>query len=141
MESFVFGFVTVVALALALVFAVFAGAYVRRLESRAPVGIGDELGSAQRVTRKVGKRAPMSADELDYAKQIIGVRSSPMAFFLPGTLIMLGLFYIFGSLYHLHGAAPSERTFLGGFPMAAGLLQMMQILRHIRLKRRLRNAY
>jgi hypothetical protein len=141
MESFVFGFVTVVALALALMFMAFAGAYVRRLQYRAPVGMGDEIGSAQTVTRKVGKREPMSADELDYAKQIIGARSSPMAFFIPGTLFMLGLFYVFGSLYHLHGAAPSERTFLGLFPMAAGLIQTMQILRHIRLKRRLRKAY
>jgi hypothetical protein len=141
MQSLVFGFVTLVALGLALVFMVFAGAYVRRLESRAPVGIGDEIGSAQIVTRKVGKRQPMSEDELAYAKQIIGARSSPMAFFIPGTLFMLGLFYVFGSLYHLHGAAPSERTFLGLFPMLAGTIQTMQILRHIRLKRKLRKAY
>jgi hypothetical protein len=140
-QSFVYGFVTLVSLALAFVFMVFAGAYVRRLESRAPVGMGDEIGSAQIVTRKVGKREPMSADELDYAKQVIGNRSSPMAFFIPGTLFMLGLFYVFGSLYHLHGATPSERTFLGLLPMAAATIQTMQILRHIRLKRKLRKAY
>jgi len=137
-DSALFGFVTVVALLLALVFAAFAGVYVRRLESRAPAGIGDEIGSAKTVTRKVRKGEPMSADELDYAKQIIGARSSLMTFCIPGTLFMLGLFYVFGSLYHLHGATPSERTFLGVFPMLASMNFTTQILRSIRLKRRLR---
>ena len=138
MDSFLFGFVTLVSLVLALVFAAFAGAYVRRLESRPPVGMGDEIGSAKTVTRKVRKGEPMSADELAYAKQVIGARSSVMAFFIPGALFMVGCFYVFGSLYHLHGATPSERTFLGVFPMLAATNLTTQILRSIRLKRRLR---
>ena len=80
----------------------------------------------------------MSADELDYAKQIVGARSSLMTFCIPATLFMLGCFYVFGSLYHLHGATPSERTFLGVFPMLAATNFTTQILRSIRLKRRLR---
>ena len=138
MDTALFGLVTIVSLALALVFAAFAGAYVRRLESRPPVGIGDEIGSAKTVTRKVRKDEPMSPDELEYAKQVIGARSSLMAFCIPGALFCLGVFYVFGSLYHLHGATPSERTFLGVFPMLAALNFTTQILRSIRLKRRLR---
>jgi hypothetical protein len=139
MESDLFGFVTIVALALAFVFAAFAGVYVRRLEARTFNPIGDEIGSARTVTRKVRKGEPMSADELEYAKQIIGARSSAITFCIPATLFMLGLFYVFGSLYHLHGATPSERTFLGVFPMLAATNFTTQILRSIRLKRRLRN--
>ena len=141
MESDLFGFVTVVALALAFVFAAFAGVYVRRLEARTFNPVGDEIGSAKTITRKVRKGEPMSADELDYAEQIIGARSSLIAFCIPATLFMLGLFYVFGSLYHLHGATPSERTFLGVFPMLAATNFTTQILRSIRLKRRLRKAY
>jgi len=140
-ESALFGFVTVVALALAMVFAVFAGVYVRRLEYRTTNPIGDEIGSARTVTRKVRKGEPLSADELEYAKQIIGARSSVMTFCIPVTLFMLGLFYVFGSLYHLHGASPSERTFLGVFPMLAAMNFTTQILRSLRLKRRLRKRY
>jgi len=138
MESSLFAFVTIVALALALVFAVFAGLYVRRLEARTFNPIGDEIGSARTVARKVRKGEPMSADELEYAKQIIGARSSVITFCIPATLFMLGLFYVFGSLYHLHGATPSERTFLGVFPMLASMNFTTQILRSARLKRRLR---
>jgi hypothetical protein len=61
-----------------------------------------------------------------------------MTFCIPGALFMLGCFYVFGSLYQLHGATPSERTFLGVFPMLAAMNFTTQILRSIRLKRRLR---
>ena len=138
MESGLFGFLTIVSLALALVFAAFAGVYVKRLENRAPAGIGDEIGSAKTVTRKVRKGEPMSPDELEFAKQLIGARSSLMTFSIPGALFMVGCFYVFGSLYHLHGATPSERTFLGVFPMLASMNFTTQILRSARLKRRLR---
>jgi hypothetical protein len=141
MESGLFGLLTVVSLALALVFAVFAAVYVRRLEDRPTNAIGEEIASAKAITRKVRKGEPMSRDELDYAKQIIDARSSLMTFSIPATLFMAGCFYVFGSLYHLHGATPSERTFLGVFPMLASLNFTTQILRSIRLKRRLRKAY
>jgi hypothetical protein len=137
-ESGLFGFLTIVTLALALVFAGFAGAYVRRLEGRVPAPMSDEIGSAKAVTRKVRKRESMSKDELDYAKQLLAARSSLMTFCIPGALFMLGCFYVFGSLYQLHGAMPSERTFLGVFPMLAAMNFTTQILRSIRLKRRLR---
>ena len=138
MSVVLWGYLTVVALVMALVFAAFAAVHVKRLEDRAPTAISDEIGSAKAVVRKVRKREAMSTDELEFAKQIIGARSSLMTFFIPATLFMVGCFYVFGSLYHLHGATPSERTFLGVFPMLAATNFTTQILRSARLKRRLR---
>ena len=79
----------------------------------------------------------MTQDELDYAKQLLAARSSLMTLCIPGALFSLGCFYVFGSLYHLHGATPSERTFLGVFPMLASINLTTQVLRSARLKRRL----
>ena len=75
-----FGFLTVLALALALIFAAFASVFVKRLGDRAPIPISEEIGSAKAVMAKVRKREPMSKDELDYAKQIVADRSSLMAY-------------------------------------------------------------
>ncbi|HTX94166.1 MAG TPA: hypothetical protein VME67_04550 [Mycobacterium sp.] len=138
MYSDLFGFLTVLALALALIFAAIAAVYVKRLEGRVPLPMSDEVGSAKAVVRKARKREPMSREELDYAKQLAADRSHPMTFCIPGALFMVGCFYVFGSLYHLHGATPSERTFLGVFPMLASMNFTTQILRSARLKRRLR---
>src|SRR5262249_43756415 len=129
-----FGYLTMVALALALVFAAIAAVYVKRLGDRTSTPISDEIGSAKAVTRKVRKREPMSKEELDYAKEIIGVRSSWMTFCIPGALFSRGGFYVFGSFYRLHGATPSEWTFLGLFPMLAAINFTTQILRSVRLK-------
>ena len=137
MDSSLFGFLTIVSLALALVFAALAAVHVKRLEDRVPPPISDEIGSAKAVTRKVRKREPMSQDELDYAKQLLATRSSLLTFCIPGALFMLGCFYVFGSLYQLHGATPSERTFLGVFAMLSATNFTTHILRSARLKRRL----
>lgn len=133
----VYAFLTLLFLALAIVFAIIATFYVRRLERRPATPMGDEIGSAKTVLRKVRKGEPISAEELDYAKEIVGIRSSALTFSIPATLFSLGCFYVFGSLYHLHGATPSERTFLGVFPMLASMNFTTQILRSIRMKRRL----
>jgi hypothetical protein len=132
------GFLTILAFVLTLVLAAFASVFVKRLGDRTPTPISEEIGSAKEVMRKVRKREPMSKDELDYAKQIVADRSSLMAFCIPGALFMVGCFYVFGSLYHLQGATPSERTFLGVFPMLASVNFTIQLLRSARLKRRLR---
>ena len=134
MNSSLFGFLTILALVLALVFAAFASVFVKRMGDRAPIPISEEIGSAKAVMDKVRKREPMSKDELDYAKQIIADRSSLMAYCIPGALFMLGCFYVFGSLYHLHGATPSERTFLGVFPMLASTNFTIRLLGSARLK-------
>lgn len=135
-----YALLTVIALALALVFATVAAAHVIRLEGRPTTPLGEEIGSARAVVRKVRKGEAMSAEELEFAKRIIGARSSPLTFAIPGALFMVGCFYVFGSLYHLHGATPSERTFLGVFPMLASVNFTTQILRSIRVKRRLQKT-
>src|SRR6201997_1444237 len=140
MDLRLFGYLTLVTLALALVFAAFAAVHVKRLGDRTPAPISEEIGSAKAVLNKVRKREPMSKDELDYAKQIVADRSSLMAYCIPGTLFMLGCFYVFGSLYydHLHGVTPSERTFLGVIPMLTSTNLAVRLLRSARLKGRLR---
>ncbi|GAA4543058.1 hypothetical protein [Mycobacterium paraffinicum] len=135
-----FGLLTVVALGLALTLAAIATVFVRRMERRPTAPISEEIGSAKEVVRKLRKREPMSPEELDYAKQIVADRSSFMALCIPGTLFMLGCFYVFGSLYHLHGATPSERTFLGVIPMLTSTNLALRMLGSARLKRRLRSA-
>ena len=135
-----FGNLTILALVLVFVLAALASAFVQRMRNRAPTPISEEIGSTNAVMRKLRKREPMSDDELDYAKQIIADRSSPLAYAIPGSLFMVGCFYVFGSLYHLHGATPSERTFLGVFPMVASTNFTIRLLRSAALKRRLQRA-
>jgi hypothetical protein len=136
-DSALLGLLTIVTLALALVFGAFAAVHVKRLGDRTPAPISEEIGSAKAVLNKVRKREPMSKDELDYAKQIVADRSSPMAYCIPGTLFMLGCFFVFGSLYYLHGATPSERTFLGLIPMLTSTNLAIRLRRSARLKGRL----
>lgn len=140
MTEGLFGLLTVVALGLALILAAIAAVYVRRMEIRTTSPISEEIGSAKEVVRKLRKREPMSAEELDYARQIVADRGSLMALCIPGALFMLGCFYVFGSLYHLHGATPSERTFLGVIPMLTSTNLALRLRSSARLKRRLRSA-
>ncbi len=136
-DSALFGYLTIATLALALVFAAFAAVHVKRLGDRTPAPISEEIGSAKAVLYKVRKREPMSKDELDYAKQIVADRSSAMAYCIPATLFMLGCFFVFGSLYYLHGGTPSERTFLGVIPMLTSTNLAIRLRRSARLKGRL----
>jgi hypothetical protein len=139
-ESDLWGLLTIIALCLVFVSAAIASLYVQRLRNRAPLPISEEIDSAFAIVKKVRKRQPLSEDELVYAKQIVADRSSPLAFCIPGTLFMLGCFYVFGSLYHLHGARPSERTFLGVIPMLASANLVLRLVSSARLEKRLRNA-
>ena len=138
MAQSLYGLLTVVALALALVIATVATVYVMQLQRQVPAPLSEEIGSAKMVIRKVRKREPMSPDELDYAKQIVDNRGSLRAVCIPGALFLLGCYFVFGSLYHLHGATPSERTFLGVIPMLTSTNLAIQLLRHARLKKRVR---
>lgn len=135
-----FGLLTVVSLTLALTLATLGAVYVRRLERRQPPSIAEEIGSARNVVRKLRKGETMSPEEFDYARQVVSDRGSFMALCIPGALFMLGSFYVFGSLYHLHGATPSERTFLGLIPMFTSSNLALRMLSNARLKRRLRTA-
>jgi len=134
-----YGYLAIAALVLVFVMAACAFVSVRRMRKREPLPISEEIGSAYSVVRKLRKREPMSADELDYAKQIVADRGSLLAYAIPGTLFMLGCFYVFGSLEHLHGARPSERTFLGVIPMITSTNLAFRLLSSARLKGRLRN--
>jgi hypothetical protein len=48
----------------------------------------------------------------------------------------MGLFYIFGSLEHLHGAQPSERTFLDVIPIITSTNLTIRMFLSSRLKSR-----
>jgi hypothetical protein len=86
-----FGFLTILALVLALTLAAVASVFVKRMEGRTPLPISEEIGSAKAVMHKVRKREPMSKDELDYAKQIVADRSSlhPRHFVHAGLLLCI----------------------------------------------------
>jgi hypothetical protein len=137
MDTALFGLLAVIFLAMVFVMATVAFFYVRRLRNRPPMPFGEEIGSAQLVIAKVRKREPMTQDELAYARQVIGDRSSVLALAIPGMIFMLGCFYVFGSLEHLHGATPSERTFLGVIPMLTSTNLALRMLSTVRLRRRL----
>jgi hypothetical protein len=132
-----FGNLAILALVVAFVLAAFASVFVKRLADRGPTAISEEVGSAKAVMAKLRKREPMSADELDFAKQIIADRRSLMSYCIPGALFMVGCFYVFGSLEHLHGATPSERTFLGVFPMFTSTNLAIRLFASARLNGRL----
>lgn len=138
MSTYLYGLLTLVALALAVALAAVAAVYVNRLERRTTVPVSEEIGSAKAVLHKVRKGEPMSQDEVDYAKQVVADRGSLMTLCIPGALFMLSCFFVFGSLYHLHGATPSERTFLGVIPMLTSTNLAIQIRRSARLRRRLK---
>ena len=61
-----------------------------------------------------------------------------MAYSIPAALFSIGCFYVFGSREHLHGATPSERTFLGVIPMLTSTNVTIRLLRSASLKGRFR---
>jgi len=82
-------------------------------------------------------REPLSSQELAFAGRVIADQRSPLAFCIPAAIFSLGCFYIFGSLEQLHGATPSERTFLGVIPMLGSFNVTAQLVRGAKLKKRL----
>ncbi len=140
MDTALFGLVAIAFLALAVLSAAVASLYVRRLARRPTLPISEEVGAARIVVRKLRKREQMSPEELEYARRVVNDRSSLMAFCIPGALFCLGGYYVFGSLEHLHGATPSERTFLGVIPMLTSTNLALRLVSSARLKRRLRKT-
>jgi hypothetical protein len=140
MNMGLWAYLTIIALVAVLVFATVAFVYVRRLLIRAPVPMGEEVGSIFGVLRKLRKREPMSDDELALAKQAVSDRRSLMAYSIPAAVFSIGCFYVFGSLEHLHGATPSERTFLGVIPMLTSTNLVIRLLRSASLKGRLKKV-
>lgn len=116
MNLSLFGYLTIADLVAVLVFATLASVFVKRLLSREPVPMSEEVGSVPTVLRKMRKHEPMSDDELALAKQVVSDRRSVMAYSIPAALFSIGCFYVFGSREHLHLATPSERTFVAVIP-------------------------
>jgi len=137
MTQSLWGVLTLVSFAAIFVFTAGAFVMVRRLLRREPTALSEQVGSVSKVLRKVRKREPMSANELEYARQVIADRRSPLAFCIPAAIVTVGCIYVFGSLEQLHGRTPSIRTFIGLIPMLAGTNLTIQLLRIAALKRRL----
>ncbi|MEB3033670.1 hypothetical protein [[Mycobacterium] nativiensis] len=132
-----FGDLAAVAFVALLLAATGVFGYIRRLRSRTPLPISEGIGARKSVLAKVRKREPLSAQELEFASRVIADQRSPLAFCIPAAIFSLGCFYVFGSLEQLHGATPSERTFLGVIPMFGSLNVTAQLLRAAKLKKHL----
>jgi hypothetical protein len=132
-----FGILAAIAFVSLLTFATCVFCYVRRLRSRPPLPISEGIGAKRAVLAKVRKREPMSSDEFELARQTITDQRSLLAFSIPAAIFSLGCFYVLGSLEQLHGATPSERTFLGVIPMLGSINVTLQLLRVGTLKKRL----
>ncbi|OBC01580.1 hypothetical protein A5784_17825 [Mycobacterium sp. 852013-50091_SCH5140682] len=140
MSSTLFGNLAIIALVALLAFATCMFVYTIRLRNRPSSPLAEEVGGTKAVLRKLRKREAMSEQEIDFAAQAIANRSSPMAYSIPATIFALGCFYVLGSLEQLHGATPSERTFLGVIPMISSINITAQILRVAKLRKRLPKA-
>jgi len=114
--------------------------YIQRLRKQPQLPMAENVRAKQTVLTKVRKRQPMSAEELEYATQVIDNQRTLMTFAIPLTIFSLGCFYVLGSLEQLHGATPSERTFLGVIAMISSINVTTQIFRVIKLKKRLGNV-
>lgn len=136
------GYLTILAAVLELVFVACVFAYIGRLENRTPAALGEKVGAHKAVLAKSRKRESMSQDEVDYATELISDARSPLAYAIPAALFTLGFFYVVGCLYQLHvyGGAPSFRTFVGGIPMLTSMNIVAQLRRVARLKGRLQNV-
>lgn len=120
-----------------LVFASLASVFVARMVRRPRLPLSDGLNGIPTILRKLRKREPMSDEEIALARQAVSDRGSFLALCIPATIFSIGCFYVFGSLEHLHGATPSERTFLGLIPMFTSTNLAIRMLASARLKRRL----
>jgi hypothetical protein len=136
------GDLTILAAVLELVFVACVFAYIGRLENRTPAPLGEKVGAHKAVLAKLRKRESMSQDEVDYATELVSDARSPLAYAIPAALFTLGFFYVVGCLYqlHVHGGAPSFRTFVGGIPMLTSMNIVAQLRRVARLKGRLQNV-
>jgi hypothetical protein len=136
------GYLTILAAVLELVFVACVFAYIGRLENRTPAPLGEKVGAHKAVLAKLRKRESMSQDEVDYATELISDSRSLLAYAIPAALFTMGCFYVVGCLYQLHvyGGAPSFRTFVGGIPMLTSMNIVAQLRRVARLKGRLQKV-
>ena len=135
-----FGNLTVIFMVAMAVFATGAFSHIWRLRRLPPLPISEGIGAKQSVLAKLRKREPLTSDELEYATRFINQQRSPLAFCIPATTFALGCAFVLGSLEQLHGATPSERTFIGLIPMMGSINMTAQLIRIVKLKRRLPKA-
>ena len=142
MDLGVWGYLTILAAVMAVVFATCVFLYITRLENRQSAPLGENVGAHKAVLAKLRKREPMSQDEIDYATELVSDARSPLAYAIPAALFTMGFFYVVGCLYelHVHGGAPSFRTFIGGIPMLTSINIAAQLRRVARLKGKLRDV-
>ncbi|GAC1402461.1 MAG: hypothetical protein NVS4B6_16060 [Mycobacterium sp.] len=138
----VWGYLTLLAAVMELILASCVFIYVTRLENRKPALLGEKVGAHKAIIAKLRKRESMSRDEIDYATELISDARSPLAYAIPAALFTMGFFYVVGCLYelHVHGGAPSFRTFIGGIPMLTSMNIVAQLRRVARLKGRVQDA-
>jgi hypothetical protein len=136
------GALTILAAAAELFFAACVLVYMRRLETRKPAPLGEEVGAHKAILAKLRKHEPMSQRELDYATELVSDARSPLAYAIPAALFTMGFFYVVGCMYMLHrdGGNPSFRTFIGGIPMLTSMNIAAQLRRVAGLKGRLREV-
>src|SRR3954454_7332578 len=142
MDLGLWGFLTILAAAMELFFAVCVFTYVRRLEHRTPAPLGEQVGAHKAVLAKLRKRESMSQDEIDYATELVSDARSPLAYAIPAALFTMGFFYVVGCLYvlHIHGGHPSFRTFIGGIPMLTSMNMANQLRRVAQLNKKLQQV-
>ena len=129
-----YGSLALASLGAVVLFAGAATVYVVRLIRRQACDADEGVGSSAAVMKKIRKGQSLSDDEATLARQVIADRRSPLAYAIPAALFTVGCFYVLGSLEHLHGATPSERTFLGVIPMLTAANLTLQLLRSARLR-------
>jgi len=136
MDLGLWGYLTTLAAAMALLFATCVFVFVRRMEDRTPAPLGEVVGAHKAVLAKLRKREPMSQDEVDYVAELISDARSPLAYAIPAALFTMGFFYVVGCLFvlHIEGGSPSFRTFIGGIPMLTSMNIAAQLRRVARLK-------
>ncbi|KKC00015.1 hypothetical protein [Mycolicibacter arupensis] len=132
-----FGDLAAVAFVALLFFATGLFFYIRQLRRRPVLPISEGIGARRAVLAKVRTRQPLSGEELEFATRAVNDLRTPLAFCIPAATFSLGCVYVLGSLEQLHGATPSERTFIGVIPMFGAVNMTAQILRIRTLKKRL----
>jgi hypothetical protein len=132
-----FGYLTIGSLVAVVVFTCLAFVFVQRSLARPAAAGGEDVAVTPAVLKKLRKREQLSDEEMAIATDVIARRRSLLAYSIPAAIFSIGCFYVFGSLEHLHGATPSERTFLGVIPMVTSVNVTLQLLRSARLKKRL----
>jgi hypothetical protein len=130
-------YLTALTFMLEFVFATCAFVYLKRLLDRKLVPLSNEVGSVATVLGKLRSRESLSGDEKTLALQVVNARRPLIAFSIPASFFTMGRFYIFGSLEHLHGAEPSERTFLGLIPVITSTNLTVRMFLSGRLKSRI----